>query len=308
MHQLIQLPTPFWSWWEEWLQEGAEGLVLRCVDGEGGRYVVQPARRDERALALVAQRNEQVQNEAATVLNSARNGMTPLDLSYRLIARGVYHAEPTPDSLADILLAPGKLFYQDGFTLEHRYDLSPALRQLLDIRFRFNRLYGEQLLRSRLGLPPSTVQELEYEPPPEKSAEILYRVKVTLQWMPDVWRIIEILDNQTLEDLHYAIQHAFGWDDDHLYAFFLTGRPWDDLTEVQRPWEESDGMPPLADEVVLSAMELKPGFEFLYIFDFGDDLRHDIKVVDALPARTRGNFPRIAERHGKAPPQYPSFD
>jgi hypothetical protein len=39
-----------------------------------------------------------------------------------------------------------------------------------------------------------------------------------------VTRVIAMLDDQTLEDLHAAIQRAFGWDNDHLYAFFLSGR------------------------------------------------------------------------------------
>ena len=31
----------------------------------------------------------------------------------------------------------------------------------------------------------------------------------------------------TLEDVHRLMQAAFGWDDDHLYAFWLSGKFWD---------------------------------------------------------------------------------
>src|SRR3954452_20638241 len=42
----------------------------------------------------------------------------------------------------------------------------------------------------------------------------------------DVRRVIAVRDDLTLVDLHYALQSAFGWDDDHLYAFWLDGGFW----------------------------------------------------------------------------------
>ena len=50
-----------------------------------------------------------------------------------------------------------------------------------------------------------------------------------------VWRKIEIAADQTLEDLHYAIQSAFGWDADHLYSFFMSGKAWDSASEYRLP-------------------------------------------------------------------------
>jgi hypothetical protein len=40
-----------------------------------------------------------------------------------------------------------------------------------------------------------------------------------------LWRRIECTQEQTLHDLHLAIQSAFELDNDHLYAFFLNNRP-----------------------------------------------------------------------------------
>jgi len=39
-----------------------------------------------------------------------------------------------------------------------------------------------------------------------------------------VRRTITVRDDLTLVDLHYALQSAFGWDDDHLYSFCWTAR------------------------------------------------------------------------------------
>jgi hypothetical protein len=53
-----------------------------------------------------------------------------------------------------------------------------------------------------------------------------------------IWRSIEIADEHTLEALHYAIQKAFGWDADHLYSFYMSGKRWDEKTEYRVPEEE----------------------------------------------------------------------
>ena len=42
-----------------------------------------------------------------------------------------------------------------------------------------------------------------------------------------VRRVIAVREDLTLVDLHYALQSAFGWDDDHLYAFWLDERFWE---------------------------------------------------------------------------------
>ena len=38
------------------------------------------------------------------------------------------------------------------------------------------------------------------------------------------------------------------------------------------------------------------------------ELRHEIEILGTFPALDGGTFPRIAESHGQAPPQYPAWD
>jgi hypothetical protein len=49
---------------------------------------------------------------------------------------------------------------------------------------------------------------------------------VELVGFEGVHRTIAIRDDLTLVDLHYALQSAFDWDDDYLYAFWLHGAFW----------------------------------------------------------------------------------
>ncbi|NTV64482.1 MAG: plasmid pRiA4b ORF-3 family protein, partial [Oscillochloris sp.] len=58
-------------------------------------------------------------------------------------------------------------------------------------------------------------------PVPIDSPNLIYLLKVQLR-SDQATRTIAIPADHTLADLHYAIQHAFDWDADHLYSFYLT--------------------------------------------------------------------------------------
>src|SRR3954454_17256009 len=58
------------------------------------------------------------------------------------------------------------------------------------------------------------------------SARLEYRFATRLVADPTVRRTIALLATQTLDDLHHAVRNAHGWDDDHLYAIWVSGRYW----------------------------------------------------------------------------------
>lgn len=137
---------------------------------------------------------------------------------------------------------------------------------------------------------------------PSAPPATVYRFKVSLAWQKEVWRTVDIRSDQTLEDLHHAIQDAFDWDDDHLYAFFLSGKAWDASTEYVRPETRRPGE--RSSRVRLDRLGLRPRKRFLYIFDFGDGLRHEIRVEKVGLPPDGGDYPRIVEEHGEPPSQY----
>jgi len=62
-----------------------------------------------------------------------------------------------------------------------------------------------------------------------------YIFHVSLPGTGRTWRKLELRADQTLHDLHLAIQDAFEWDNDHLYVFFMSGKAWDSDTEYRLP-------------------------------------------------------------------------
>ncbi len=124
-----------------------------------------------------------------------------------------------------------------------------------------------------------------------------------------IWREIELASNQTLADLGEAIPEAFAFDDPHLWAFFLSGKPWDERTEYALDPEPNllgARRPKAAERLPIREA---PGKEFLYIFDFGDEWHFGVKLArtsDRLEPGAR--YPRVVARQGKSPPQYPDLE
>jgi len=118
-----------------------------------------------------------------------------------------------------------------------------------------------------------------------------------------VWRRIECTERQTLFDLHVGIQRAFELDGDHGFAFYLNNRVWDRVHEYGGDDARHD-----ADEEALRDLRLPLNKRILYLFDFGAEHRHEVKVVGEAIAESGVEYPRVVGGEGDAPPQYEDYD
>lgn len=99
--------------------------------------------------------------------------------------------------------------------------------------------------------------------------------------------------------LHDALQEAFGWQDDHLYSFWLDGSFWGaPESEVTSPVEhDSDARSAV---LPLRELDLRVGQRLAYVFDFGDEWRVMLTLREVVDDR----LPPVIERTGQAPPKY----
>jgi hypothetical protein len=60
-------------------------------------------------------------------------------------------------------------------------------------------------------------------------------------------------------------------------------------------------------DVPLAELDLVVGAKIAYVFDFGDDWRVRLTLREQ-PQPDGGTYPRVLQRDGIAPPQYPGSD
>ncbi len=124
---------------------------------------------------------------------------------------------------------------------------------------------------------------------------------------PVISRALEILGDQTLQELHEIIFKAFDRFDEHLYEFQVGGKgPNDPQARRYGPSEANEAGESAGEveQTTLDALNLKKDEAFGDWFDFGDDWWHQINVVAIEEKPEKGQYPRITNRVGQSPPQY----
>ena len=136
------------------------------------------------------------------------------------------------------------------------------------------------------------------------NTHFIHRFKVSLRDRPDIWRIIEIKENQMLSSLHKAIFKAFNRFEEHPYSFFMSNKPYDKESEYTSPGLDPKGTSKLATRIRIDSLALHSGQKFLYLFDYGDEWWHEVELVSVTEKVTRGSYPRVVKKQGKSPPQH----
>lgn len=130
----------------------------------------------------------------------------------------------------------------------------------------------------------------------------VYQLKVTLIGTnPPIWRRLVVPAGFTLEQLHYVLQIAMGWENCHLHEFCI-GRRRIGMVDTG---EDLMGMPDLEDESAapLSSAFGKAGAKAIYTYDFGDSWEHAIVLEKRLPADPKMSYPVCTGGERACPPE-----
>lgn len=104
-----------------------------------------------------------------------------------------------------------------------------------------------------------------------------YLLRVELEYItPPIWRQISVDGQLTLDELHQVLQVAMGWTDSHLHEFIIHG------VTYATPHPDDDRERKITDERQIKLERLfEPGMQFVYVYDFGDNWRHLVRVEKA---------------------------
>jgi Plasmid pRiA4b ORF-3-like protein len=114
----------------------------------------------------------------------------------------------------------------------------------------------------------------------------IYQAKITLKGIrPAIWRRVQVPATIRLSDLHQVIQTVFGWTDSHLHQFFI------DRTSYGQPEDFDQDVRDEAKAILWNAIGSRTK-RFTYVYDFGEDWRHEI-VVEKIITGNSLSFRRV---------------
>jgi hypothetical protein len=132
-------------------------------------------------------------------------------------------------------------------------------------------------------------------------ARTAVRLKVTLDHVePEVMRRLVVPLTIRLDRLHLTLQAAFGWTNTHLHAFTAGGVEWGG----PEPHFPAGVQPIDTRKTRLYDIVRDTGAKTIrYLYDFGDDWQHVIKLERWFENTDTAGMPFQLEASGRCPPE-----
>ena len=136
--------------------------------------------------------------------------------------------------------------------------------------------------------------------PRAKQPVPIYLLRIELEHLePTVWRQVLVPASIKLPQLHGTILRAMGWEGGHLHEFVI-GHTHYGEPDPDNPYED----PPLTNEARVTLEQALGGLKTLrYVYDFGDDWEHKVKVEKILPPAPGMHLPHCVAGANACPPE-----
>lgn len=102
-----------------------------------------------------------------------------------------------------------------------------------------------------------------HQPVPDRHGRLLHAQLDYIE--PAIWRRLEVPAGLNLDDLHWILQMAFGWQNSHMHAF----------TQGRRRLEN--------ERIGIGDVLRQRRDRITYEYDFGDSWTHTVEVEELLP-------------------------
>ena len=138
-----------------------------------------------------------------------------------------------------------------------------------------------------------------------KNQVLQFKVEM-LEITPAIWRRILVPAEYNFWDLHVAIQDSMGWEDRHLHYFQIRGKGKHNEVHIGIP--DFDGLPDLQEvypgwEIWVIAYFNDLGIEAKYLYDYGDDWWHSVKLEGYIYQEKNIKYPVCIGGERACPPE-----
>lgn len=131
----------------------------------------------------------------------------------------------------------------------------------------------------------------------------MFKIRVILDVKEDVLRDILIEGNANLEQLHFAITKAFGFNGQEMASFYKADSKWNQGDEI--PLFEMEDDKPSMQTCVLNKILTQKGDKLIYVYDFLELWTFFVELIDIAKPIDNSQEPKIVASVGKVPKKAP---
>lgn len=118
---------------------------------------------------------------------------------------------------------------------------------------------------------------------------------------PTIWRRVRVPTKASLSQLHDILQCLFQWEDSHLHAFYVGEQEYRHPDQI---YDDFGAERPKSEKVVKLTDIVEAGArDFLYIYDFGDDWQHQIRLERIVAVADPKDLLVLLGGENAAPPE-----
>lgn len=140
---------------------------------------------------------------------------------------------------------------------------------------------------------------------------MIYKIRVILDTEEDIFRDIEIGQNNSLEDFHNAITQAFGFMGDEMASFYTCDEDWNQDEEIALfDMSDNGSNVRLMNETALDDVLNERTPKLIYVYDFLSMWTFFVELADIVKKEDGRSYPNVLFSFGELPdaPPEKSFE
>lgn len=131
---------------------------------------------------------------------------------------------------------------------------------------------------------------------------MIYKIRIILDAEEDIFRDIEIEDNNTLEEFHNAITQAFGFEGSEMASFYTCDEEWNQDEEIALfDMSDSDSDVRLMNETSLDDVLTEQTPKMIYVYDFFSMWTFFVELADIVEKEDGRVYPSLLFSFGELP-------
>ncbi len=130
----------------------------------------------------------------------------------------------------------------------------------------------------------------------------IYRIRIILDTLQEVFRDIEIHQEDSLEDLHNVINQAFGFDGGEMASFYLSDEEWNQGEEIVL-FDVSDGLNnvKVMNETKIENVLDQENTKMIYVYDFLSMWTFYVELAAVISPEEAIDYPNLMFAQGQLP-------